>query len=177
MESKKTRREDTAWGDLAPTMGQITSGVRRVAKRERTKFGGRPAGWKRIAFDVPEGMAAKFEAARQRMPTDSVKLLGTAAVGTFVTLPEATQEALYEWAHHNELRPDRIDYGKVMALLLRMLHDMGADDLPPTESAPKSSPEDRAITHYVSRILDPEVTPPPGEKRSDKGGEKKRGMG
>jgi hypothetical protein len=68
-----------------------------------------------------------------------------------------------------------MDFRQARSILVAMVHTIGEDDLPPTESSPPSETVDPASTHYVSRILDPEVTPPPGGKQSDRGGQKQRG--
>lgn len=150
-----------------------------MGKRPRKNFGERPKGWKAVTVDVPEPLAEALKDFRGELPTASMKLLGTAAFGAYMAMPVETRKQLYQWAHSHELEPEKLNYDTARAVLVGMMRHL-SNELPPIESkgGGKDDPNP-AFTHYVSRILDPEITPPPGKKRSDKdeGEERKRGAG
>jgi len=102
--------------------------------RERKQFGGRPKGWAQVTFDAPSGLAMQFKNHRLVMPTDSLKLLGTAAIGAFLALPLGVQLELYAWAHRAELDPEKIDPKEAGAILLAVLATL--EPVVPTESGP-----------------------------------------
>lgn len=131
--------------------------------RPRKKFGGRPEGWERLAFDVPERLYQRFLETRDRMPTKSSKLLGTAAVGALLSMPPEVQAELYKWAHRNELDPAKADTSEAGAILLAVLATLKDLPLPPTEGkavgGPKPGPKQN---HKASGDI--EVVYPPEQR-------------
>lgn len=90
--------------------------------------------------------------------------MGTAALAVFLGAPDYVQDEVTDWAVIATRRdPQMIDPKEaweraVGAYLRHQIRTSARGDVARQEE----------LTHYVSRILDPELTPPPGDKQSDR---------
>ena len=136
---------------------------------------GKPAvGWTRQTLTVPERMRKEFAEEADRRDSVSVKLMGTAALGVFLGMPEGTRSRfLLEITKASfDRKMEEIGAAGYYDLLIRSLVATGEIDrvlkdagLEITEKTGETAQEPK---WYVSRILDPEITPPPGQKLSDR---------
>lgn len=124
-----------------------------VTVNEKRLPGTPPKGWKKTQFYVPEAMLSDLDAARRSLPSGSMKLIGTAAVGLFVGLPPEVRAAAYEWAHRNELRPERADPRELIGLVLlsiKSLMDAQRGDI-----VPLSASEQKSVTRVMELVGEP----------------------
>lgn len=122
-----------------------------------------PDGWRRQGLQVPTRVATKFQAQSSKAGVGGIKVLGTAALAIITEMPDDMRFALMRrvaqqtWPDADEFVPKDI-WRLLIALVVA---ESGIVD----NKAPDA--EER-IRWYVDRILDPELTPPPGEKASDR---------
>jgi len=106
----------------------------------KKKSGGRAPGWDRIAFDVPEGMLVPIAQALKRTATGNMKLMGTAALGLYIALPQEAQDELYRWALLRQLKPkEEPEFKEVAGVVLAIVAALQRSNLPPTESGGAAS--------------------------------------
>lgn len=126
-------------------------------------------GWVRLTLQVPAWLAKDFRLMAQSTGTAGVKYAGTAAVATMLGLPDPVRdelirlvvrrtwsnpEALPMWEVSEMIKEEMLEY-------LKEKQDEGGKEFVATD-------EDEKTKWYISRILDPEITPPPGQKASDR---------
>lgn len=117
-------------------------------------------GWSRQAMQIPEGMASRFTAEATKFGPQSVKLLGTAAVGMLLGMPPAIREDLYLWLTRRLWRSeDPLTPEEVWTQLCAMIEEKNRAGPP----ASKRQGQDEQ-SHFVSRILSPEVSLPPDRR-------------
>lgn len=109
-------------------------------------------GWSRQMMQLPSSLGLFFRRAVDREGYGGVKVLGTAATALLLGAPERARAALLDYVLvATRTDPNKIDVDLAWRVFSRAL-----------------SEEQTAITHYVDRILDPELSLPRGQKPSDK---------
>lgn len=119
-------------------------------------------------------MRQNFVREADRRDSVSVKLMGTAAMGVFLGMPEETRSRFLLEVTRASFETKMEDIGErgyydlmIRAMVAtgeldRVLRDAGLE-MREAQPQPEHEP-----SWYVSRILDPEVTPLPGQKQSDR---------
>lgn len=115
-----------------------------------------PSGpWLQQNLQVPRDLALLLRAEADRVGAGGVKISGTAALVSYLALPSHVREALNLWVTIALRRsPDLITPEGAKQVLAAAVENPGADFSGTAE-------------WFVNRILDPEVTPEPGRKKSD----------
>lgn len=109
-----------------------------------------PPGWTRQMMQLPTTLASILRGAVAEEGYGGVKAIGTAAVAMYLGAPPAVREALMEYVLLSTRRdPNNVDIDRAWAVVEQTIR-AGSQ------------------THRVDRILDPEVTPRPGAKASDR---------
>lgn len=118
------------------------------------------AGWVRQAAQIPAGLAKRFRALADTQGGGGVKSLTTIGLSLVVDMPEEYRDALVRYlAQKTVLNSDGTKPGEMYAFWRQMvLHDQAA----------AKGDDERDAKWYIDRILDPELTPEPGKKASDK---------
>lgn len=126
---------------------------------------GVPPGWTRLMVQIPLDLAKIFRVASDAEGRGGNKVLGTAMVACFLGAPAHVRDALAQYALV-AMRgdPNNVSIEEAWKVLLTAL-------------AIGERREGESPTHYISRILDPELTPAAGQKASDhaKSGKRKAG--
>lgn len=114
-----------------------------------------PSGWVQQNVQIPRVLRDMF---REDASSKSfgVKRMGTGALALFLGLPDEAQEAILRWIdlvspeHPEDITPENAwrVFSAAMSAAPRNTRD-------PTQ-------------WFIDRFLDPEVTPPPGQKASDR---------
>lgn len=118
-----------------------------------------PAGWSRQGLQVPTHLANAFRQTSALHGAGGVKVQGTLAVALLLGLPDDVRAALFRYiALESMVKPGDIDPDKVWGVLAKAMRRRA-------DAGGAESDE-----WYIDRILDPELTPPPGEKATDKDG-------
>lgn len=121
-----------------------------------------PDGWQRQGLQVPEAVGEKFKMQASKAGVGGIKALGTAALALITEMPDEFRYALmrragnYTWPDPRELNP-RDMWTMLVSLILQ---DAKLLD-------PKSEDVQDRVNWYIDKIMDPELTPEPGRKRSD----------
>lgn len=118
---------------------------------------GRPAdGWVKLGIQLPENIAEPFRQLASQAGLGGSKTLMTVAVGLLVALPEADRDALARYViQQTYRRPDGLNPDELLSFLAHII-----------QSRPKPAhPDPRWEVLYIA---DPELTPPPGQKASDR---------
>lgn len=119
--------------------------------------------WLHQNLQLPRELGKRFREVSAQEGFGGVKLVGATAVATFLALPEEIRDELLGWALLTaRRRPNDITPEGASECLRDALIKMS-----------ESTDEDRSGWH-VARILDPELTPPPGAKESDHSGSTRR---
>jgi hypothetical protein len=122
---------------------------------DESRHGQYAPGWTKQGLTIPVGLRKMLAAEANRHASTPVKLIGTAALSLYLGMPE--------YARTNF----------VMAIH-RATFDKRLEDITPEQffemfmEAVSSSEGSSEPEWEVVRILDPELTPPPGEKQSDR---------
>lgn len=120
-------------------------------------------GWTSQYLTLPHDLALTFRAESDRFGYGGLKVSGTAAIAAFLALPEQVRDALCLWLVMLRRNPGEVTPEAAYRVMAKA---MGA----PADILSGESP---AVTQWViDRLLDPEITPPPGEKASDRAGGK-----
>ncbi|GIK18648.1 MAG: hypothetical protein BroJett004_08120 [Planctomycetota bacterium] len=115
-----------------------------------------PRGWTRQQMTLPTALATEFRGASEAAGYGAGKLLGTAAVAVFLGLPDHARIALVDWVMTTSWKaPQAVRPEEAWKVVVNALRE----------------PDGR---WYLDRVLDPEVTPRPGEKASEKAARKGR---
>lgn len=101
------------------------------------------AGWKKIGLQVPEELDRLLAETRAAMPFDSVKVVGTAALALFCGLDRATQEALFKWAHAQDLDPGNIKPADAHHILMLAIRNMQRTPLIDSENPKPTVPGEK----------------------------------
>eukprot|EP00392_Amoebophrya_sp_AT5.2_P016169 g16414.t1 len=115
-------------------------------------------GWSRQQMQIPEDLRKIFAAESRYRGQGSVKILGALAVGALLGMPAKARDRAYlkvtraSWGDGKELTPER-----VFEFFMQSI-----------EEAQEEDEQTSGTLWEVTRILDPELTPPPGEKLSDR---------
>lgn len=133
---------------------------------KETRHGKYAPGWTKQGLTIPIALRKTLAAEANRMDSTPVKLIGTAALSVYLGMPE----------------PARANF---IVAIHRKTFEKRLEDITPEEffemfmgAVSQSEGEAEGGEWHVTRILDPELTPPPGQKQSDRGRKpKKRGTG
>lgn len=122
---------------------------------------GRPApGWVQQSIQIPEAMREEFRAEAGRIPGHGVKMLGTLAVGLYLGLPDEIQRRMYHWLNdrlYKDGGEPKLTARQVLEAFVAISEEIDSQSVQTGE-------------HVLTRILDPELTPEPGKKASDRKG-------
>ncbi|MCL4221024.1 MAG: hypothetical protein KJZ65_06615 [Phycisphaerales bacterium] len=157
---------------------------------------GLPEGWSRQALTVPHDLATRFKDLARETGPGAVKNLGTTAIALFLGLPKVVRDAIASEVHYHTWKspPVGVDPDVVWRVLLDQLRksipekdlrefdritmgfwrdlsqcDWGNEKLAESKKkADEAAQQEKEAKWAITRILDPELTPPPGEKASDK---------
>lgn len=134
-----------------------------MAKKPTKSSGGSrkgkvPEGWTQISFQVPSEIAKVFREVGASSGHGGGKLLGTAAIAFINSLDAGDRQLLMRYVKDKTWSdPKGLDPARVKALVQMIL---GEED---ENTAPIVEP-----VWYVDKIADPELTPEPGKKWSDR---------
>lgn len=115
-------------------------------------------GWSRQQMQIPEDLRKIFAAESRYRGQGSIKILGALAVGALLGMPSKARDLAYlkvtqaSWGDGKHLTPER-----VFEFFMQSIEEAQQDDA-----------EVETSKWEVTRILDPELTPPPGSKQSDR---------
>lgn len=130
---------------------------------QSSRHGRVPDGWIKQNIQLPEKLGKEFRQEAGGRQHGGVKLLGTAAIAFIMSLEPDERLVLMKFVQMNTWgSPDALDRQKLKRLVLRLIDESGASAGP----TPKVDADD--AEWYVDRILDPELTPEPGKKQSDR---------
>lgn len=119
-----------------------------------------PTGWTRQSIQLPIAISETMRVAAQSEGYGAHKLLGTAAVSVLLGMPKEVRDSIIDYVSLTTRRdPTALDPREVWEKLVQLLTARG----------------EAKYEHFVDRILDPELTPVPGEKKSDKQSKKAKG--
>lgn len=104
-----------------PSRSPVLNRDNTCAMAERKDKSELPSGWSRVGLQIPDSLADELARARGRLPGQLSKLVGTAAIAAFVSLPHDIQLMLYRWAHVNELEPDKSHHQEALVIIVEML--------------------------------------------------------
>jgi len=118
-------------------------------------------GWARQALQVPEGMARRFTGEADRYGPNSVKLLGTLALGILLGMPKAQRDDLYIWITRRLWDGDEdLSSEEIWRQVERVVAAK-----PPSDGCIDTRAVQPSVgpggTHQVTRLLDPSVSLPP----------------
>jgi hypothetical protein len=120
-----------------------------------------PSGWQRQGLQVPDSVAEKFKAQAARAGVGGIKALGTAAIAIITEMPDDLRYALMRKAG-NDTWPDPADFKpRDMWRMLVALILAEAGEMTDQQASERAG-------WYIDKILDPELTPEPGKKASDR---------
>lgn len=121
---------------------------------------GLPPGWIRQALQVPTHLGLGFRQASTGQGFGGIKLNGTAAIALLLGLPPKAREALLRYiAVETMVAPGNVDPDQAWKVIVASLEANAAD----------GDNDDGAVPEwYIDKIVDPELTPPPGKKASDR---------
>lgn len=124
-------------------------------------------GWVKQATQVPKSLGDKFKEAASIQGGGGVKMLSTVALAIVTEMPDDYRKALVRYtAQKTVFSPEELEPKDLWEFLRHMI----AKDLYGTD-------EIKRADWYIDRILDPELTPEPGKKASDKSGRRARAEG
>lgn len=127
-------------------------------KKSTSRQGKIPEGWAGQGLQLPRDMVKIFREESGEFGHGGVKVLGTAAMAVLLALDPEDRRMLCNYVWQKTRRdPSSLEKGRVLELLKMLLLD-NQDDV-----APVIEP-----TWYVDKIVDPELSQPPGKKLSDK---------
>lgn len=146
---------------------------------------GRPDGWTRIAVDVPIPLAAPLSATIDEIPGRDTKLVMTAALALFASLPPEVREQLCEWAHGQIFKPNEFSHVEGSSVLLQALFRHGTPQGNGNGEAPRlvrvahapvqhqnGTVEERFSTYFITPGQPPARAEPVKPKPSTDGGSK-----
>lgn len=119
------------------------------------------AAWWRQNLEVPRELSKLWKAEASAGGTGWMKPMGACALAVYLALPEPVRRELATWARLMDLqsRSDEISPENALKVLRAAMDKYAEAD---------ASIEERDTSWYISRIIDPEIALPPGEKPSDK---------
>lgn len=121
-----------------------------------SRHGKMPPGWKRISLQIPIPLSRVWVREAENKGVSSIKTMGTAAVAVYLGMPEPVRDEFFQevqrltWGGAADISPEAV-WTLLRAMLLA--HEAG---------------EPLRREWQVTRILDPELTLPPGRKPSDR---------
>lgn len=118
-------------------------------RRDESRTQGVAKGWIKESIQIPVQISDNLSIASQREGHGSKKILCTIAIALMLGLPDDIRKRLYDYIIVRARAPYGIDPDDLWKELVSVIA------------------EEPDVVYYVSRILDPEVTPEPGEKASD----------
>lgn len=117
---------------------------------------GLPDGWTRVQMQLPAATAAYLRAAMQDVGFGSQRLIGTAAILLFLSLNSEVRHAMIDEVSSAARRdPNALGPPEIAAALTRLA-------------------EAGEGSHIIQRIIDPELSPMPGSKLSDRAAKVKK---
>ncbi len=126
---------------------------------ERYGSPGLPSGWTRQGVQAPINVTKLFKAAGAREGHGGVKWLGTLGLALVAGAPHRVRDELVEFiwlkGRHS---PNDVKPSDVWDRLVELVRA-----------------QDEGGEWYIDRIIDPEVSPKPGEKASDKDKPRRKG--
>lgn len=137
-----------------------------MAKKKTTSRQGKiPEGWAGQGLQLPRDMVKVFREESGDFGHGGVKVMGTAAMAVLLALDPEDRRTLCNYVWEKTRRdPGSLEKGRVLELLKMLLIDSQDDDV-----APEVEP-----IWYVDKIVDPELSQPPGKKLSDKNKNQRR---
>ena len=132
---------------------------------ESERQGRLPAGWQQQGLSLPISLRKTLAAEARSKGQGGIKLIGTAAIGAILGIPEGSRHRFLMKITELSWKKDLADIEP--AEYFRILMESLEEDIFAEDS---SEP-----MWEVTRILDPELTPPPGKKQSDRDKSRKRG--
>jgi len=127
--------------------------------------------WARQGLQLPPNIAKEFkELAATQAAFGGVQVMGTAAIALFLGMPKDLRDSVCDYVVRNAWK--ELDGVTASQAWRAMTETMVAE----IEAASKMErkPGEPSIAHpddpkwYLDRILDPDITPPPGSKSSQK---------
>lgn len=123
----------------------------------RGRHGKMRDGWVRQAAQIPKGLGARFRDLAAQQGSGGVKSLTTIGLALVTEMPPEYRAALVRYlAQKTVIDPDGVKPGELYTFLRQMILE------------DERTPDSGGARWYIDRILDPELTPPPGEKASDR---------
>ena len=124
---------------------------------KETRHGKVPEGWMKQSFQLPKSLAMEFRDVGGEMGHGGIKILGTAAIAFIMSLDDKDKQIICNYVRQKTWsEPDAIEPSRIKELVRMLIDDK--DD-----SAPIIEP-----VWFVDKIVDPELSQPPGKKLSDK---------
>jgi hypothetical protein len=123
-----------------------------------SRHGKIPDGWEAQGLQIPRALRAELREAAGEFGNGGVKIIGTAAIAIVMALEPEERSTLCKYVFQKTFEtPEGLNKRRVLELLKMLLVE---DD---ENTAPLVEP-----VWYVDKILDPEITPEPGKKWSDR---------
>jgi hypothetical protein len=114
-------------------------------------------GWAKVGIQLPDAIADRFKELASEAGLGGSKFLITTAVSILIAMPEADRDALVRYVMQKTYkRPEGLQPEELLDFLKFI---MRAREAEPTKNDPKWE---------VMYIVDPELTPQPGQKASDR---------
>lgn len=125
--------------------------------------------WARQSLQLPPGVMNQFrDVAADQAGWGGVQVMGTAAIALLVGMPKDLRDAVCEYVAAKTWKGgDQVDVQEAWRVFIEAMR-LQVDESLKTHPGEPSMEAVNAPRWFISRILDPEVTPPPGQKASDK---------
>lgn len=117
-----------------------------------------PEGWEGQGLQIPKWLRAELRQAAGDFGNGGVKVIGTAAIAFIMAMEPSQRDTLCRYVFQKTFKsPHGLDKKRVLELVKMLLAEQDEN------SAIVVEPE-----WFVDKIMDPELTPEPGKKQSDK---------
>lgn len=131
--------------------------------KKRPKSGGNrhgkiPEGWEGQGLQIPKWLRAELRDAASEFGNGGVKVIGTAAIAFVMAMEPEQRATLFKYVFQKTFNsPTGLEKRRVLELVKMLLADADEHTVPIVEPV-----------WFVDKIMDPELTPEPGKKQSDR---------
>lgn len=123
-----------------------------------TRHGKIPDGWEGQGLQIPKWLRTELREAAGEFGNGGVKVIGTAAIAIVMALEPEQRATLCRYVFQKTFNdPDGLNKKRVLELVKLMVNEGDENVAPLVEPV-----------WYVDKIVDPELTPEPGKKASDR---------
>ena len=128
--------------------------------------------WTKQSMQLPKHVSREFRNIAAESGTAGVKMLGTVGSSLVVAMPVDMREELMLYAVQQTWKTgDGLDASKLWSLFEHLVFERRGIDLKDEKHPIVQPPKNEDGEEWAVRTIhDPELTPPPGEKLSDRGG-------